>query len=55
MEIEYKFDVTPQTEEIIDLYNSSGINRPTIQKERIGQMYSNSNLIITAWARCGRR
>ena len=49
MEITYRTDVTPDTEQIIDVYNSSGINRPTVDKERITKMYSNSNLIVTAW------
>jgi predicted N-acetyltransferase YhbS len=49
MEITYKLDITPDTESIIDLYNSSGINRPTTDKERIAKMYAHSNLIVTAW------
>ena len=49
MEITYKLDATPETELIIDLYNSSGINRPTTDTERIAKMYANSNLIVTAW------
>jgi len=49
MEITYKLDTTPETELIIDLYNSSGINRPTTDTERISKMYANSNLIVTAW------
>lgn len=49
MEITYKFHLTPDTEKIIELYNSSGINRPTTDKERITKMYANSNLIVTAW------
>ena len=49
MEITYKLDTIPDTELIIELYNSSGINRPTNDKERITKMYSNSNLIVTAW------
>jgi predicted N-acetyltransferase YhbS len=49
MEIIYKLDITPATEAIIDLYKSSGINRPTTDKERIAKMYANSNLIVTAW------
>ncbi|NUM51273.1 MAG: GNAT family N-acetyltransferase [Flavobacteriales bacterium] len=49
MEITYRFDTTPETEIIIELYNSSGINRPTDEKERIAKMYANSNLIVTAW------
>ena len=49
MEIIYKLDLTPDIEKIIDLYKSSGINRPIIDKERICKMYANSNLIVTAW------
>lgn len=49
MEISYKLDTTPDTEAIIDLYNSAGINRPTTDKERIAKMYAHSNLIVTAW------
>ena len=49
MEILYRTDIIPNTDHIIELYNSSGINRPTADKERIAKMYDNSNLIITAW------
>lgn len=49
MQIVYKSDITPSTEVIISLYNSSGLNRPTADTERITTMYVNSNLIITAW------
>ena len=49
MGITYKFDVTPGTDEIIDLYKNSGMPRPVNDKERIKKMYDNSNLIITAW------
>ena len=49
MEIAYKLDTIPDTGIIIELYNSSGINRPTTDKERITKMYSNANLIVTAW------
>ncbi|MCK0193025.1 GNAT family N-acetyltransferase [Arenibacter sp. F20364] len=47
--IEFKVGVTPKTAEIIEVYNSSGIKRPTKDSERITKMYENSNLIITAW------
>lgn len=49
MEIEYKIDVIPETEQIIEIYNSSGINRPTIDRGRIAKMYEHSNLVVTAW------
>ena len=49
MEINYKVELTPETAAIIDLYESSGINRPVQDAERIASMYANSNLIVTAW------
>jgi predicted N-acetyltransferase YhbS len=49
MNITYQLDFTPDINLIIDLYDSSGINRPTSDKERIAKMYANSNLIVTAW------
>ncbi len=49
MEIIYKFDIIPEVETIIDVYKSSGINRPINDKERIRKMFQNSNLIVTAW------
>ena len=49
MEITYRLDIIPDTDQIIDVYNSSGINRPTTDKERIKKMYDNSNLVATAW------
>ena len=47
--IEFKVGIVPKTSEIIEVYDSSGINRPTKDSERITKMYANSNLIITAW------
>jgi predicted N-acetyltransferase YhbS len=49
MKITYKSDLTPETQLIIDLYNSSGINRPIADQARIAKMYANSNLVVTAW------
>lgn len=49
MEIIYRNDIIPDINQIIDVYNSSGINRPVADKERIEKMYANSNLILTAW------
>lgn len=49
MDIIYQTDVIPDTDLVIDLYRSSGINRPISDQERIGLMYENSNLVITAW------
>jgi len=49
MAIEYEFNIIPGTNAIIDLYKSSGINRPIADMGRIAKMYANSNLIVTAW------
>lgn len=49
MSIIYQSDRIPETAAIIDVYESSGINRPTMDKERIAEMYVHSNLVITAW------
>ncbi len=45
----YKTGIVPDTADIVDLYDSSGINRPTTDQARIAEMYKNSNLIVTAW------
>lgn len=47
--ITYKTGPTPEISAIIELYKSSGINRPIDDKERIKKMYANSNLVISAW------
>lgn len=47
--ITFKTDITPTTADIIEVYDSSGINRPTSDIARIEEMYINSNLIVTAW------
>ena len=49
MPIEYKTGLTPAAAEVIGVYESSGINRPTGDTQRIADMYKNSNLIVTAW------
>jgi N-acetylglutamate synthase-like GNAT family acetyltransferase len=49
MPIEYKFDHTPATQQIINLYWSAGLKRPIEDEQRIKTMYDNSNLIVTAW------
>ncbi|MBW7889226.1 MAG: GNAT family N-acetyltransferase [Bacteroidetes bacterium] len=49
MNIIYRNNFIPNVKEIIEVYESSGINRPTKEKERIAKMYKHSNLIISAW------
>lgn len=49
MEITYKITAVPALDDIIEVYKSSGINRPITDRKRIQQMYEHSNLIATAW------
>jgi N-acetylglutamate synthase-like GNAT family acetyltransferase len=49
MDITYSTDRRPHTADIIRVYNSSGINRPTHDADRIARMYAGSNLVVTAW------
>lgn len=49
MKIHYSTDIRPTADQIIELYQNSGLPRPTNDKERIGKMYDNSDLVITAW------
>jgi len=49
MYIDYRTDMMPKIGQIIELYTSSGIKRPVNDPDRIGRMYANSNLIVSAW------
>ena len=49
MKILYELNKIPDLETIVHLYDSSGLNRPTADYERISNMYENSNLVVTAW------
>lgn len=49
MDISYQTNIIPQAKAIAELYNSSGLNRPTADLERMAKMYANSNLVISAW------
>lgn len=49
MNITYSTAIIPATAEIIEVYKSSGINRPTADARRIAKMYANSGLVATAW------
>lgn len=48
-DIRYEIGVIPSTKEIIEVYDSSGIKRPTDNAQRIEKMYNNSNLVVSAW------
>lgn len=47
--IEYKVGFVPSGLAIAAVYDNSGLNRPTDDIARINKMYSNSNLIVSAW------
>lgn len=47
--ITYHFDKTPTVDEVIALYELSGLPRPISDKSRMQKMYEQSNLIVTAW------
>jgi N-acetylglutamate synthase-like GNAT family acetyltransferase len=49
MKITYKTDFMPTVDDVIEVYDDSGLVRPTKDKERIGQMFSRSDLVVTAW------
>ena len=39
----------PEIDDIIAIYQSSGIRRPVQDADRIREMYRHANLVITAW------
>jgi predicted N-acetyltransferase YhbS len=49
MNITYRIDITPDTSDVITVYESSGINRPTHDEARIAKMYANADVVATAW------
>jgi predicted N-acetyltransferase YhbS len=49
MEINYRTDIIPTAEQVVELYNDAGLPRPTHDVERIRKMYEHSNLVVTAW------
>lgn len=50
MKITYQTGLIPDTKHIVEVYRSSGIKRLVEDLARIANMYTNSNLIVTAWA-----
>ena len=49
MNIKYKTNAKLRTEDIITVFDSSGIMRPTKENFRIQKMFEQSNLVISAW------
>ncbi|MDQ3046339.1 MAG: GNAT family N-acetyltransferase [Bacteroidota bacterium] len=49
MKIQFKINATVKAPEVIEVFKSSGIERPVEDPARIQLMLDNSNLVITAW------
>ena len=49
MSISYSFEILPDINAIICLYEKAEMPRPINDTERMQKMFDNSNLIVTAW------
>ena len=49
MEIHFRVNEKVTAQAVIEVFKSSGINRPIDDVKRIQSMLDNSNLVITAW------
>lgn len=49
MNITYSTTIIPETQQIIEVYDSAGLVRPTKDFDRIKKMYEHSNLVVSAW------
>jgi ribosomal protein S18 acetylase RimI-like enzyme len=47
--IQYKKNIIPKVEDVIDIYINAGLPRPVNDINRMSKMLENSSLIITAW------
>lgn len=47
--IDYRRDVPLRTEDILRVFQASGIRRPIDDAARIGRMFAQSNLVLSAW------
>ena len=49
MDLSYRVNPHLESKEVIDLFQKSGIRRPTNDNERIGKMLANANLTVCAY------
>lgn len=49
MNFTFTFDKIPEIQDIINIYETAILKRPTTDKVRITKMYENSSLVIAAW------
>jgi len=47
--IQYQINTPLSTDDVVRVFNASGITRPTHDAARIETMFANANLIISAW------
>lgn len=47
--ITYKLNQPLEVEDVIRVFDASGISRPTKDRERIGRMLKNASLTVSAW------
>ncbi len=47
--IDYRRDVPLRTEDIVRVFQASGIRRPIDDAARIGRMFAQSNRVLSAW------
>lgn len=48
--IEYRHNYALDPKDVVRVFKSSGITRPTEDLPRIARMFATSNLIISAWS-----
>ena len=49
MGISFRSDLKPTAQQVIGVYDSAGLSRPTSDVNRIARMIEHANLVITAW------
>jgi ribosomal protein S18 acetylase RimI-like enzyme len=47
--IQYQVNTPLSTDDVVRVFNASGITRPTHDAARIKTMFANANLIVSAW------
>lgn len=49
IQIEYRHNTSLAAADVAAVFDASGIRRPTKDLARIGRMFANANLVISAW------
>lgn len=49
IDISYRVNFPLTIEDIVLVFDNSGLQRPTNDRERIKKMFANSNLVVSAW------